>query len=510
MDLVDMLNAVLEDYSDVRISQITGIERTRLNRIKNGKFKITIEELRKIVNSFMLSEEKAKELYDQYLYEKLGKDRYNSRLIAKEFLISLNTDESLGLFKNSILKTSLSEDFDISEDIVAINGAFSVRRALNYVMIQATTNKDKIRAISSPFSDYFLAQIFLITSSEPELEIDHIYSLSSINELTEPLTYYMSVAKAVYPIFMLNTGYNAYYTLVGHTTNALMPYCVITSNFFMMIAPDGTSAVITKAKSVIELQKKLFDERKKLCSSFIQRIRSTYSYLEYYCSIIEKSTASIGSGVYYSIDYEPCVLCFFKKEELEQCITNINNDEKLVSLFSQFVGSSYDSFRKNKQISFFTKAGLRSFIETGTIAEIPDSIGLVLSSERRKEVLQRVLDKMKEENCNKIYYLLNENEFAPPLGLRFLGSGTKTDHLFVISNRYGDGKSILSFEDDSKSKEATHSPDITSSGFRSILRFSNPEITAAVYDFVVSLHDTNMVYSKEKMIEYMERTIAEM
>ena len=60
MDLVDMLNAVLEDYSDVRISQITGIERTRLNRIKNGKFKITIEELRKIVNSFMLSEEKAK------------------------------------------------------------------------------------------------------------------------------------------------------------------------------------------------------------------------------------------------------------------------------------------------------------------------------------------------------------------------------------------------------------------------------------------------------------------
>ena len=117
---------------------------------------------------------------------------------------------------------------------------------------------------------------------------------------------------------------------------------------------------------------------------------------------------------------------------------------------------------------------------------------------------------MKEENSNKIYYLLNENEFAPPLGLRFLGSGTKTDHLFVISNRYGDGKSILSFEDDSKSKEATHSPDITSSGFRSILRFSNPEITAAVYDFVVSLHDTNMVYSKEKMIEYMERTIAEM
>ena len=495
MDLVKMLNEILEDYSDVRVAHLTGIERTRLNRIRNGKFKITLPELQKIISAFVTDDNQANKLYDAYLFDKIGRDKYNSRILAKEFLESLReADPQDPDFDGSYARTNISSDFDIEDDLTVLRSPVAVRHAMNMVMMQAMSQKEKIRIISSSVSEYLLSQIFTVTSAAPDLEIDHIYSLAAENELPEPLTYYMGVAKAVYPIFMLNSNYRAYYMLVGHATNALMPYHIITNRFGLLLDPTFSNAILVKKKDVVMLAQHLFDDRKKKCSAFITKINSTEEYLLHYCNILER-TDGLMKDLYYSIDYEPCRLDFLTEKEIYGCMERVKGNPKAANLVKEFVGKFYTPFMQNKQISFFTKEGLHSFIDTGTIKEIPETLGLVVDKKRRIEMLQCVLSCMKDEKSGKIYYLINEKEFKPPLGLRYFGAGVKADHMFVISNSY-------SRDSSGENKEAGKVP--------SILILTNSEILSAVFDFIESLPETKMVYSREESIEYMENVISEM
>ena len=483
MDLVTQLNEILQDYSDVKIAQMTGIERTRINRIRNGKFKIEFPELKKIVNSFVNNQDMAKKLYDAYLYEKLGKDKYYSRRLAKDFLTSMNfTELDENSFSEQFSKTNLTIDYDIPEENTVLSSGLAVKHAVMMIMSLAFSENDCIRIISSPEDEYIMSHVFLLTSIAPSLKIEHMFSLTSNNELTEPSTYYMEVAKVVYPIFMLNTNYRAYYTLIGHTTNALMPFHIVTSRFSISISTDSSSAVITKDKNVIELHKKLFDQKVKNTSTFINKITSAEEFLTHYCLFMEQTDLS-KTNCFYSLDYEPCVMNFLNEDDFKICLKNSADNEKLTELLSKYINQLHPTFIWGRQISFFTKNGLRAFIETGEIAEIPESLGLEFDKARRKALLTQLLNHIKSGKTERKYYLLKENEFDPPLGLRFLGSGSKNDHLFIISNK--------------------------KSGVRSILSFSNPYILSGVFDFIESLPETDMVYQQDEMIEYLEKTIAE-
>lgn len=483
-NFLKLLNDILGEYSDVKISAITGIERTRINRIRNGKFKIELHELQKIISLFYVDSATARRLYDAYLYDKLGPDKYRSRQIAKEFLAGLRFDNNTPNFLNTDINININinNEFDETKELTTINSLTAVRNAKIMVLLKAQSNGEKIRIISAPNDNFLISELFTITSAKPELEIDHIYSLASAEQLPSPLTYYISAAKATYPIFMLNTNYKAYYNTSGYSTNELMPFHIITGEYSMSISADSSAAVLSKNNDVVKLHSKIFDDRVKQSASFIKHIETTEMYLQHYCSIIERSQPK-PINLFYSLDYEPCVLSFLTQNELELCMRSMKGNDELLEVSSQFVNSFFGLFIGNRQISFFTKKGLRSFLETGKIEEVPESIGLIVPHERRLEIIKIVLEKIKNPTGKKIFFMLNENEFDPPLGLRFLGGGYKSDHLFVISN--------------------------DKDGSRSILSLSNPETVSVIFDFMESLPESNMVYPKEETAAYIEKLLSE-
>ena len=485
MNFLEMLNDVLKEYSDIRVTQLTGIERTRVNRIRNGKFRIEFEELRKITKGFMLDSDTTKKLYEAYLFEKLGADRYKSRMLAKQFLSSLKFPESDSGLLMGYSTASFNADFDIPEDVVTLDSLLSVRNAVTTILSKACAENDHIKIISSPFDEYLLSNIFALTSAVSDLNIEHIYSLSSVNELSEPLTYYMEVARAVYPIFMLNTNYNAYYSIAGHSTNALMPFQIITSSFSMTMSLDGTSAILVKKKSVIDIYSRLFDRKISQCTPFIKKIRTSGEYLENYLGIMESVNAKSSGKTLITLDFEPCVLHFFNRDDLGQMLEKTKNDERAHYWLENIVNNQFGIFSNKPQIAYFTKKGVDSFIETGRILEIPEAITPVIGYEHRREMLCSVLDCIKSEKSALRYYMLKENEFDPPLGLRFLGTGVRNgDYLYVISKEH--------------------------EGMCSILSFSNPDVTSVVFDFLSSLNESGMVFTKEETIEYLETVIDSM
>ncbi len=486
MDLVAMLSEILHDYSDVRISHLTGIERTRLNRIKNGKLKIEFHELQKIIKVFTIDDDTAKKLYDAFIYQKLGRDRYNANRLAKDFLTSMKFEKGdEETLNGDTVKTDINVSFDFPGEIKTLSGRFSVKYITAMVMSRAATNNEKIRIVSSPFNLQILAMVLTLTASCKDLDVKQLFSISVANELADPQTYYMQVAKAVYPIFMLNSNYSAYYSMTGHVTNAIMPFNIITEQYCLMISADNSSAILLKDKSVIELYSKIFDQRIAKCSPFIKKIRTGGDYLVHYANIMEATSSAPLSKTLYSIDFEPCMLHLVNEGDVQNMIESAKGDPTTLETLERIQTELLARFNSIPQVGFFTKKGVESFIKTGRIAEIPDSLGLQFSYERRREMLSSILETARiNDPKDKMYFLLNEKEFDPPLGLRFLGSGLSTDHLFIMSNSHD--------------------------GMRSILMFSNPEVTSAVFQFVESLSESNMVYTHEEMIAYLEKTIGAM
>ncbi|MBQ1389415.1 MAG: hypothetical protein IIY78_07285 [Clostridia bacterium] len=476
-NFLQLLDNVIGEFSDVKVSAMTGIERTRINRIRKGKFKIEFDELNKIISAFYVEKKDAQNLYDAYLYDKLGADKFKSRQIAKELLSDLSITTNIPQVKITNINLDLPESFGNSNDLAYFQSLASVRNAIIIILLKAQTNGEKIRIISKPDDSFLTSAVFTITSASPTLDIDHLYSLAAVDQIPSPLTYYITTAKDIYPIFMLNTNYKAYYNTSGYLTNELMPFHIITGQYSMSISADFTTAFLTNKHQVIELYSKVFDEKIKNSTSFISHIETVGDYLKHYCSIVQKTQSFMGN-LFYSLDYEPCVLSYITKDELSMCIEKMKGQSDILKLISVFIDGFFETFKTNKQVSFFTKKGLHSFLETGKIAEIPEALGLVISPERRVEIISIILDKMKNHTGNKVFYMINENEFDPPMGLRFLGAGYKTDHVFVISN--------------------------DKDGTRSILSLSNVNIVSIVFDFIESLPESNMVYSNDDAIAYIE------
>ena len=486
MELTELLGELLRDYSDVSVSRLTGIERTRLNRIRNGKFQIEFDELQAIIKALMIDDDTARRLYDAFLFRRLGRDRYNAHRLTKDFLTSMKFDEvDSGLFGSDSLRAKLSVDLDFPGEVKVITGLLSVKYIITMIMTAAASKKETVRIVSSPFHTQLLATILTLTASNNDLEIKHVFSLSTADELADPQTYYMQAAKAIYPIFMLNSNYSAYYSISGHITNSIMPYCVITRQFCLMISADAGSAVLVKNRDAVELFTKTFDNRLSKCLPFIKKIRTGGEYLAHYGRVMEAMSMNAACKRLYSIDFEPCMLHLLTEKDLLPMTIAAQNDPLANDSLQMILSELLEPFNQLPQKAFFTKRGVDSFIKTGQIAEIPEVLGLRFDYGRRREMLCAVLEEAKKNDPNsRQYYLLNENEFEPPLGLRFLGSGLGTDHLFVMSDSIG--------------------------GVRSILMFSNPEVKSAVFEFIETLAESNMVYPHDEMITYLEKTIGEM
>ncbi len=482
MEFLSLFNETIKDYSDVKLSHLTGIERTRLNRIKNGHAKIKFDELKNIATVLMLSDESKQMLFDSFLMEKVGKDKYLSRKITKEFFRDLCIDFNSNLEKFKSFNLQTETHFNLPKETTVINGEASVDLAVSLTLELALSNKNKIEIISSPSHEVLFSQLFNVLSKENGITIDHILSLMPSDKLSEPYSYNINIAKTVYPLFMLNGNYCAYYLYDYSDINALMPYYIITDSISVNISKNFNSAIITQDKDIINLHRELFREQKVRSLKLVNNIQTPEEYLKSYCEFLTRTNLLDEKPLFYSVDYEPCILPYLDISELNGVLQNVCASQKLIELTNNYLHNLHPNFFNEKQISFFTKAGLNYFINTGKISEIPDCFAVELTKDRRKELLVQLLTHIKSgENTAKEYRLINDELLSIPYGFRFLGYGSQDDHLFFLSNK--------------------------KNGLQSIFDLSNINILSSVFDFIESLPETDTVLTRNQTIEYLEAAI---
>lgn len=477
---------LLSGYSSVKLSQLTGIERTRLNRIISGEFSARFEELSAIADVLMIDDNEKKQLFDDFLADKLGAAKLQNWETILSFLRDMDTVPKYREYDGIIdLEHFSFKELTLPKESLLIKGKHRIYNAITAVLEDACLNDSPVDIIDTPKNNHLFSQLYHLVSAKKDTVISHILLLSDKSEADFSNTQTISAAKNIYPLFLLSQNYMAYYNYTNLAQYALMPFFVLTNRFSLNIANDFRSAVITSNKDIIRTHKELFETQKRISSRFVNKIDSPEKYIEYYCRLIARRTLLDKPSVHYSIDCEPFILSFLDAPKLEalfdrgtttsgvfiQTMQNLYNPNKIVS--------------KQRQILFFTKKNLMSFVETGKIQEAPKSFGIEFAPEHRKTVLKKLLSYMRSEKKNAIECrIINDEELSIPKGLRFIGNGSEIDRLFFITEE--------------------------KNGEKFIVDLANPEVVSSVFNFVQAMTNSSLVLSEADTIQYIECIVRSM
>lgn len=150
MSFCEKFQRAVGDTTIYRLSKITGIERTKLQRIKSGQKLPTMEELELICASLCLSPEEKFNLTKEYEIAIIGEDRYKSRICTANFIENLyNIFEVKHCPIERSFKISLNMEYP-----AVIKGESDTYNAIETIMRQEAVENNTIRALLFGYKFY--------------------------------------------------------------------------------------------------------------------------------------------------------------------------------------------------------------------------------------------------------------------------------------------------------------------------------------------------------------------
>lgn len=483
MNFNTIFNNFLGNETIYHLSIITGIERTKLQRIKTGQRLPNSKEVEIISKSLSLSSEEKRLLKESLLIDKIGQEKYLSRKATVKFLEEIDEISSKKEENNKIKITNKS--FVSFDNEITSTSNFQETVDVIQAIISSESNNPNINSDIYIFSDaieeHFFNSIKHALSQNNNLNIKHIIIFRTHSKETSPYLYNINVIKKIYPLFVIGNSYKPYYSYSSTDSNTLFPYYIITNNYFINISKNFKSSIISTNKKVINTAKSEFNEYLSSTTPLVKEINNVFDYSNYYLTEISKILSK--SLTKYSIEYEPCLTTFITKEMLISVMrTDYEGSSEILNRAITYF-SYYKEYGFNDSTIFFLKDGLDNFIKTGRIMEIPDYVYNPLPVEMRKQVLSSLLS-FYEKNPTYCSIMINSKKLKVPSTLRYWGSGTSSDYFMLLSELHN--------------------------GMRSFFFQNEIGMTAPFSDFVASLKNSEYVFSREETLKYIKQKINEL
>ena len=448
------------------LAKNTGIDRRAIYRLKDGTKKPKLSEVNKITKALSISKEDKDRLWQAYEISMIGEEKYRSRQRTKEFLETLSSIYS-SQKENMIMFTK--SEFDIPKESTTIQGQTNIDTFLRNVMSLENSSNGYIYIQTDLSYDYLFNELSFHISCKPSIDAKVFVSMKSPDDDLYNDSIF-SIAK-IYPLLLLGENCQAKFIKVTSNITALFPYNIVTSNFLVSISQDKKSAVVTKAKSIVDSTKNIFLKVFNKGTDFVTHLDLNESALHTLDSLFKQHKNK--KILLYSMDYEPCVTILADKEILDKAI---NKESKsalgLIEMYSKASSNILGS------VSYFTLDGLKSFLKTGELFGIPKDYYHVLD----RELIIKIIKNMYLAYKSGFYkpYLIDSSNFNYPKNFRYSGSGTIYDYFFITLTN---NENILN-----------------------TMSLNESGLSGYFYDFVESLPQTNLVFSCE---ESMEIIIAE-
>lgn len=179
MSFCEKFQRAVGDTTIYRLSKITGIERTKLQRIKSGQKLPTMEELELICASLCLSPEEKFNLTKEYEIAIIGEDRYKSRICTANFIENL-----YNIFE--VKHCPIERSFKISLNIeypAVIKGESDTYNAIETIMRQEAVENNTIYMYGDIFEDKSPINNLLKSITDiAGLSVCHIFGLKPYDD----------------------------------------------------------------------------------------------------------------------------------------------------------------------------------------------------------------------------------------------------------------------------------------------------------------------------------------
>lgn len=368
------------------------IEYHVLNRFKNGNGKRSAKLLKSILNVVPCELETERELYEALFKEELEK-KYGDNvyecvkmiksLLSIQFMSRDEFAESIEMVKNS------STEYNPS-------GVLFCKRSAVHDEVLLILNQARVSGSHQPVilwgkgTDTLLSDI-AFAFHNTEITMEHLYPLMPATSQGSDLNN-LKLMEQIMPCFRSAFDYNVriiYEDLLAKKTFFLYECLLLTDKAALWIEKDYKHAQLVTDPQVLAFYRTRFEGQYKNSEAVMQRSANTLEWENQ----LQKTGAQ--GDFYCSLGWQPCVLEFIPANVLEQHIKE-DKKEYLEQKFCVWE-NRMKAVKEKRRTEYITLEGVKYFVNTGKILELPDEWYEPFSIKERRMVLESLLDVIKRE-----------------------------------------------------------------------------------------------------------------
>lgn len=513
--MFEQLFEEMMDAHNVTMSQLAtrlDIECHVLYRFKDGRGKRSAKLLKDILNVVPCDRDTDNKLREALLREELekacGEDALECMNELKElFSVQFLSDDEMNM--EIARKSSHSERkapiWKKSESL--ISGRSSVRDAVMVALNSAREESDGIPVILWGRGTGTIVFDIACTFHNTEISVEHLYQLKPVTSPKSNLDN-LKLLKEIMPCMRANFNYDvrvAYEELTSR--EAFFPFeCLLMTNkAAFWIEKDYKYAQIITDANILEFYRAKFESQYKNNDAMLQR---SVEIAKWQNEI--QNTERCGKVSYY-LNWQLCAMTLISMDVLEKHIKE-DKKEYLLPQLNVFAERLQADKKKKIKIEYIMLDGVRYFMDTGKILELPDEWYIPFSKEERRKVLKTLLEIVQYEyKIEKAEWQLTETENLVnnngTMSLQTENFSFARQIRIINANQFNLVKGIAL---GSFSEAHSYMSCLGYDGNMINFMFREAGITKWLFNFLKFLSESEWVYSTEEQVKLVEELLGEM
>lgn len=356
------------------LAQYCDIDRSNMYKIISGKRKPASEGMvHKIADFIRLTPTERKELLEAYQVTAVGSDAYYRRKNVQDFITNFSCKKEDAA---DISSFSPLMDYTQLTDKLSLFGKMNLNHAI-YGILALETQKEHgyIKLLFQPDCDNFMEFLSSVIASRQNLKIDHIICLNNTDRITvDKRDYNLCCLQKIIPMYtacLCEYTPFCYYDSINSHNNIfnLLSSLVITSQYAIIFSPQLQYGIVFTREEILLKLHSIFDDLKAETKPIVCKIDSIFTQFEYF------NTLGLGERTGFSFQKEPCIIPLIPSSFPEKyLVRNLPDRECLVLSMKKYIQRKAEAIRRFSTQFMFTEKGLRNFLQTGRVFELPDSI----------------------------------------------------------------------------------------------------------------------------------------
>ena len=470
----DTLRKYLDSKSTTiyNIAKISGVERTMIQHMKAGKrLPSNVSDVQSLAKAMMLNLSETEELIRAYNITHMGEENYFRREHVSKIIsgfYDMNTASKLILPKGS------QDTLEMNETLKEIIGRSNINRIVKALLEMEANKKDgHIKLMVQPEYTYLFDCLTSIDFSTNDTNIEAIIVFDK-NEIHKSTIYNLNILEKLVPTLFQCEVFHPYYIYENvdslFNKNSFMPYKIITSDYILGISYEHDKALLYNDASMSKLMNETFRKQLSIATPICQTFHPTpeeYLASTFSQEIIKPEEREDGTKEkIYELFYQPCFPSFCPENILLDRLNKALIPPEMVEVIKDYF-VKIRALYKDKSVSF-TLEGLKLFMETGRVTEIPDFLYTYLTPPQRLTLLKNIIKSVDDGSFAPC--IIKSEKFTIPSPICICAPNTHNVIIYYFSPDKG----------------------------QFIFHLQELSLVQSFHDFLKSLPDSLLVYSAEE------------